>query len=392
MYQFLQSIPNRLTRVTSGGRLIREIDGLRFVAIIPVLIQHLTERFERNTTVNFTNPPESTLSNFLAHRGFLGVYIFFVISGFVLALPFASHHLKQTKKVNIGSYFWRRLTRLEPPYIIWMTIFFLAFIFQMHASFVEYLPHYLANITYTHAIIYNQWSPFNPPTWTLEIEVQFYILAPFLAYFFFFIKQKNIRRVVNVVLIILLVLIQQYLKLYLNPYSFSILGHLHYFLLGFILADLYLTDWVEIKKSSWYDMVAILALVSLIYSWSWSYELSSRFAVLISLLVFFIAVFKSHKVNQFVSNRWVMSIGGMCYTIYLIHLPFSEFFIRLTKNISIGENYSVNLLIQLLLFIPIVLALSSVFFLMFEKPFMDKNWPDKFSQKVFSVFKKGRIR
>ncbi|TDQ12008.1 acyltransferase family protein [Pedobacter metabolipauper] len=389
MYKLLLSLPSRLTRVTSGGKLIREIDGLRFVAILPVLIQHLSERFERNTSVAFTAAPETTTAYFLANRGFLGVYIFFAISGFVLALPFAAHRLKETKKVNIGSYFWRRLTRLEPPYIIWMTVFFLIFIFQKHVAFLDYLPHYLANITYTHAIIYNEWSPFNPPTWTLEIEVQFYILAPLLAYFFFYIKDKIVRRMINVAFIVILVLVQQYFKFYLNPYSFSILGHLHYFLAGFILADLYLCEWNDLKKNTWYDLVAVLALSSLIYSWSWSYELISRFAVLISLFIFFIAAFKGNFVNRFITNKWIMSIGGMCYTIYLIHLPFSEFFIRLTKNISFTNNYTVNLLLQLMLFIPVVLLLSSIFFLLFEKPFMDKNWPSTLSGKIKAIFNRA---
>ena len=33
--------------------------------------------------------------------------------------------------------------------------------------------------------------------------------------------------------------------------------------------------------------------------------------------------------NRLITNRWVMAIGGMCYTIYLIHLPFAEFLVGL---------------------------------------------------------------
>jgi peptidoglycan/LPS O-acetylase OafA/YrhL len=390
MYKFLKSIPERLTRVTSGGKLIREIDGLRFVAIIPVLVQHINERFERNTPLTFLTSPDTTFANFLAYRGFLGVYIFFVISGFVLALPFASYHLNNTKKVSLKSYFWRRLTRLEPPYIIWMTVFFIVFIFQKHQLFSEYLPHYLANITYTHALIYNEWSPFNPPTWTLEIEVQFYIIAPILAYLFFRIKNKIFRRVVNVLLIISLILVQQYFKFYLNPYSFTILGHLHYFLVGFILADVYLCDWQKINKSIAYDIIAFLALIGLIYSWSWGYELISRFAIVISLFIFFVAVFRGNYVNKFITNKWIMAIGGMCYTIYLIHLPFSELFIRFTKDITFTNDYTLNLILQLVMFIPVVLVLSGIFFLAFEKPFMNKNWPSVFLDNFSAFFKKSR--
>src|SRR5690606_39048294 len=125
MLNYIKGLPDKLTRVTSGGNLIREVDGLRFVAIFPVVVQHLHERFERNTSLIFSTHPEYEISSFIASRGFIGVYIFFVISGFILALPFASHQIHGTKEVNLKSYYWRRITRLEPPYIIAMTSFFL---------------------------------------------------------------------------------------------------------------------------------------------------------------------------------------------------------------------------------------------------------------------------
>jgi len=47
-----------------------------------------------------------------------------MISGFILAAPFVGHYLHDKKRVNLGSYFIRRLTRLEPPYVIVMVMFF----------------------------------------------------------------------------------------------------------------------------------------------------------------------------------------------------------------------------------------------------------------------------
>ncbi|WP_214226806.1 acyltransferase [Pedobacter sp. B4-66] len=386
MFKFLNSLPSKLTRITSGGKLIREIDGLRFIAILPVLVQHFTERFERNTSIDFIPLASDNFISFLAARGFLGVYIFFVISGFVLGLPFAAHKFQGKKEVKIGNYFLRRVTRLEPPYVIWMTLFFLLFVFHKHVPFLTYLPHYLANITYTHALIYNEWSPFNPPTWTLEIEIQFYLLAPFLAMLFFKIKEKYLRRIFNITIILLLVLCQQYFQFFKVPYNFTILGHLQYFLVGFLLADLYLNDWSEISPNTLFDFTGVLALCSLIYFWSWDYELFNRIMVLISLFVFFVSVFKGNYLNRFVVNRWIMAIGGMCYTIYLIHLPFAEFLILLTKKIQVSSYYAVNLFVQLGIFIPIILSISAVFYFYLEKPFMNKDWPKNFYLKLKSLF------
>ena len=398
---FFSSIPDRLSRITSGGKFIKEIDGLRFVAILPVVMYHLTERFERDSAIGqrgtIKNDPTHYLYNFgflgdfqvthdrvnhtsdLVNLGFLGVYIFFVISGFILAVPFAAHKLKDTRPVKLLDYYWRRVTRLEPTYVIWCTLFYILFVFVKHTSFANYLREYFATITYTHTLLYNTWSPFNPVTWTLEVEIQFYILAPFLATAFFTIKNKNTRRMVNVSLILLLIIIQSYFKLMVAPFNWCILAYLHYFLIGFMLADLYLTDWSNgIKKHGIYDLVAIVSLVIFVFSWSWAFQFLNRLLVVLSLFTFFYAAFKSNIVNKILCNRWITAIGGMCYSIYLIHLPIAELFIRISKNWHITNTYTVNLLVQLLVFLPIVFVLSSIAFLLFEKPFMDKYWPKKF--------------
>ena len=390
MIKFVKNLPQRLTRITSGGKLIREIDGLRFLAIIPVLIQHMYERYQRNTPLHFAENNEKAVTEFFASRGFIGVYIFFIISGFILALPFAKHSFANGKKVSVGEYFYRRVTRLEPTYILWITLLFIVFVLHGNNSFTEGLPHYLASITYTHGLIYHKWSPINPPTWTLEIEIQFYILAPILAWLFFSIKNKIQRRIINVSAIFLIMIAQQYFKFYTNPYNLTILGHLHYFLAGFMLSDVYLCDWETIKKSRWFDLIAAIALIIVLTSWSWDFEFPLRVIFVLSLFFLFYAIFKSVKVNKFFTNGWITAIGGMCYTIYLIHLPMEEALVRLTKNIHVTDYFSVNLFIQLLIVLPVILATSSVMFLLFEKPFMDKDWPAKFSASVKGVFQRSK--
>jgi len=155
---------------------------------------------------------------------------------------------------------------------------------------------------------------------------------------------------------------------------------------GFILVDFYLNDWRYLKPNTVFDVTGLLSLVSLIYFWSWSYELSSRAAVLLSLFIFFISVFKGNYLNRFVTNRWIMVIGGMCYTIYLIHLPFAEFLIRITKSLHITDIYVFNLFVQLLIFIPVILVISALFYVWIERPFMNKDWPQNLLAKAKSYF------
>jgi peptidoglycan/LPS O-acetylase OafA/YrhL len=395
MFKF-SSIPDRLSRVTLDGNIIKEIDGLRFVAILPVLIQHMNERFLKYTPIDFgaNFKSKETLVGFWASMGFIGVYIFFVISGFVLGLQFARYKLIQGKPINLKRYYWRRIKRLEPPYVFWMTAFFLIFLITKHADFFTYLPHYLANITYTHALFYNDWSPFNPVTWTLEVEIQFYILAPFLALGLFTIKNKIIRRTGVIVAILLIIALQHYffptvaeIDHYPDLYkitNLNISAHLHYFLVGFLLADIYICDWKLMNKNVGYDILALISMVAMTYCFRWNFDMGSRILFLIALFGFFYGSFKSVYFNAFITNRWIMAIGGMCYTIYLIHLPLAELLIRITKNIAISSSYEINLLVQLCIFIPFVLLFSALFFLLLEKPFMYNDWPKRLTAKYFT--------
>ena len=88
----LQSLTNRLRRVTTTGRFVPEIDGLRFVAIMTVVAFHVLT-YLRAQHPMFSAPHTEGVIERAASTGYFGVELFFVISGFILALPFASHHL-----------------------------------------------------------------------------------------------------------------------------------------------------------------------------------------------------------------------------------------------------------------------------------------------------------
>ena len=384
MFEYIKFLPERIKRITTSGKLIREIDGLRFIAILPVLAQHMTERFERDTSLTFGPDVESNPLWYIAHRGNIGVFIFFVISGFVLALPFASHHLNKSNPVNLKKYYWRRVTRLEPPYLISLTLFFLLVLIK-DGNFIELFQHYLASFFYMHNFIFGKFSPINPPIWTLEIEIQFYILAPFLAYIFFSVANIVTRRILNFILIFGIIFLQQYLGLFKAPHIGS---YLHYFFIGFYLADIFLTEWKDgLTKSLFWDITGIISLVAIWLSWSWDFELHNRLIFAVSLFIFFYSVFKSVYVNKFFTNIWIMATGGMVYTIYLIHLPISEALIIFTKHLTVTDSYTINFLIQLLIFLPIVFVCSVIFYLLIEQPCMDRDWPKKFSSWIRSKFR-----
>src|SRR6202023_4351094 len=95
-------------RITSTGRFIPEIDGLRFLAILSVYLFHLAADIQRHSTAASA---ESLPTNGLFRvAGVLnvGVPLFFVISGFILSLPFAERQRNLRKPAPLKQYFLRR--------------------------------------------------------------------------------------------------------------------------------------------------------------------------------------------------------------------------------------------------------------------------------------------
>jgi hypothetical protein len=91
-------LAKRLSRVTSSGELIPEIDGLRFLAIASVLLHHTMSIYLRESGRSAVEVQSQSVWAAassqswwvpLAYSGHFGVNLFFAISGFILALPFA---------------------------------------------------------------------------------------------------------------------------------------------------------------------------------------------------------------------------------------------------------------------------------------------------------------
>jgi peptidoglycan/LPS O-acetylase OafA/YrhL len=90
------------------------MDGLRFFAIVSVVMWHIAQLVRKDHSVLQTTFNRDVVFPFM-HIGTIGVPLFFAISGFVLSLPFAEHYLNGRSRPRIGKYYLRRITRLEPP-------------------------------------------------------------------------------------------------------------------------------------------------------------------------------------------------------------------------------------------------------------------------------------
>jgi|SRR5579863_6580607 len=376
-----RTVTSRLRRITTSGRYVPEIDGLRFIAIASVVLYHISAQTRAGTVLaSLPNPVVTAIGN-----GGRGVPLFFVISGFILGMPFANSFLLGKERVDLKRYFLRRVTRLEPPYILVMLFRSAILIFILHSSLRAVLPSTFASLFYLHNLIFGHFSFINPPAWSLEIEIQFYCLAPLIAHLYFSIQGAMRRRGICVAAILAGGVAHDYFAAISPRVEWSIVCHFQYFLAGFLLVDLFITDWARIPRHWLWDGASLLF-------WAWIFwDAEERVHYFLPLLIVaaFVAAFKGPLSSRFFRFSWVSLIGGMCYSIYLTHnLAISLIGMAFDRLHVLQPLTGWELLVPTFL---ACLALTLVFgvglYLLVERPCMDKDWPEKLVRAA-----KGRLR
>lgn len=357
-----------LSRISSSGRFIPEIDGLRFVAIAAVVFFHIVCFMAHRA-----GPAPKDLLFIVVSQGFFGVDLFFVISGFILALPFAEARWEGTAGVSLGRYYGRRVTRLEPPYAINLVIVFAWLVLRGQGSAGDLWRHLVASLFYVHAPVFHTWSTINPVAWSLEVEVQFYLVAPFLCRVFA-LRNVAVRRSLLIAVMALFSAGNWFIADKPVFISQSLPGYLQYFLLGILLADWYLVEGSRsLSKGYGWDLLGLVAWgalgVGLIK------VATPRPLLLPLILVAYMAAFRGRVFNALFCCPLLTTVGGMCYTIYLYHSPIIEEMGRWSWTLYRPElPFWRNYLIQAALMVVPVLALSTLLFAFLERPFMRPRW------------------
>lgn len=377
------SIYNKFRRITSNQLYLPEIDGIRFLAISLVVLFHIHGYFVAKTSAAFSDAPDNyrLLNTFLEH-GNRGVELFFVLSGFILCLPFAHQYINNGKKVLLSKYYLRRLTRLEPPYFIAMTAILLMQL-AIHVKPPSVLfPSWLASLIYSHNIIYHHKSFLTTVAWSLEIEIQFYLVAPIL--FRALLVQKHLRRYMILATYAALLLLQYYYP----PKVVTIYAFAEYFLAGILLADLYVSNtFADLFRNRLIIPISIICLTAIIY---WPFRslaampympMLSRILFPFTIALFFYTVLKNEVIKKVFSYKFIPVIGGMCYSLYLLHYTIISVLGRFTMGFHLTEYYIPNLLLQFFLIGVPVLAISSVYYYFIERPFMSSKWLDMLIKK-----------
>ncbi|MGI4854913.1 MAG: acyltransferase family protein [Janthinobacterium lividum] len=362
----------KLQRITAHGRWFPEIDGLRFVAIFAVLLVHILGMTLNSTPGGFAADPHS--ASFILHGERLarGVQLFFVISGFILAQPFLNELEDGGRKVSLKAFYRRRLTRLEPPYILALLLYFFGFVLLHAAPLHVLLLSLLSSIFYVHNFIFINLKPINPVTWSLEVEVQFYLLAPLLARVFR-IPSLLWRRALLVTGTVVLASLPWH---WLDRHGIMFPVHACYFVLGYLLADLRIhlrPDW---SHPLW-DAVSVVCFPVFFFIDGGHFE---RLLLSALLLLCFAGAMLGPLSRQLLARKWIALFGGMCYSIYLLHMLVFSLATRVTRHVMVFHGFYANYALHVVLLVPVVLAVSMAYFLLIERPCMDPHWPGKLLQ------------
>jgi peptidoglycan/LPS O-acetylase OafA/YrhL len=230
-------------------------------------------------------------------------------------------------------------------------------------------PHLLVTLFYQHNLVYGDTSIVTPVVWSLEIEVQFYLLAPYLATVFV-IRRHWLRRLLLVCAIVAIPSVRSLVPPDLGQRFNSLPWNIEYFLAGFLLADLFLVEWRERPTLSWWgDACSLIGWPALFVT-----MLSGRTEFLaLMALVCYVGAFCG-RTSSWVFRRPVLTtIGGMCYSIYLLHYSVEMALGTGLRHLP-SMGFLQRLLVESVITLPVVLLVSVLFFVLLERPCMDPKW------------------
>jgi peptidoglycan/LPS O-acetylase OafA/YrhL len=336
-----------------------EINGLRAIAVFLVIIYHAKIPF---------------LGEHLFQGGFLGVDIFFVISGYLISFLILKE-LKITNKFSFLNFFERRIRRIIPLLLLVILIsFFFAKYYFLPKSLFDFLRSILFSIGfssnyyfyYTNQIYGAEDSLLKPllHTWSLSVEEQFYILFPiflYLIYKYF----KNFLLKILLFFFFLSLISTEFISIYYPKINFYFLNVRVWELLsGSFLAYLQLNNYN--KSNKLYNLLPALGFflitISVIFI-NDKISLPSIYSVPVVLGTFLIIRYTNKKelIFYILSNKILVFFGLISYSLYLWHYPIFAFYRYAFQS---GESSLLKYYVITILFL---MSLISYFFI--EKPF-----------------------
>jgi peptidoglycan/LPS O-acetylase OafA/YrhL len=176
--QFTQWIASVLEGKGIRGN-ISALDGVRAIACLSVVMLHINLITTRDIQLWTPQSIPAVLSA-IAFAGDTGVTLFFILSGFLLFLPYAKALLfDEAAWPSAKQFYLRRALRILPVYYI--SLILMVIIFHPDYFQVVHLREWVFFLTMFMDSSATTYKQVNGPFWTLAVEWQFYLILPWLA-------------------------------------------------------------------------------------------------------------------------------------------------------------------------------------------------------------------
>ncbi|HEY1428941.1 MAG TPA: acyltransferase [Candidatus Tumulicola sp.] len=151
------------------------LDGLRGIAVLLVLWYHVWE-------ISFLPAPVSWLQ-FVPETGFIGVTLFFYLSGFVIAYPFVREWLAGGPPQPWREFAWRRFIKIVPSYVLFIIVAY-AIGFAQQQPGASAPADIVSHLLFVHTWFPQTYGTISGVLWTLGVEVEFYCIFPLVWWCF----------------------------------------------------------------------------------------------------------------------------------------------------------------------------------------------------------------
>lgn len=333
----------------------QDIQGLRAIAVLAVVIFHIVP--------------------FGLTGGYLGVDVFFVISGYVISLKIQRD--VQQKQFSVTHFYLARMKRLLPALLLMLLVTTLvATALLLPSELQQYSVNLLASVFFVSNFMlmaqdgyFSQSSENNPllHLWSLAVEEHYYLFFPV---FFVWLLRKplQLQAWMLVALTVLLfaagigwVAYDRDVAFYLSPLRF------YQFLAGVICAC-YLPSFSQLPKlRAWLAVSSLLLLIGCFWLYSKSTP-SPGWPSLLPTVATMILLHSAHQsslLNLVLSNRLMVTLGNASYSVYLWHWPLIVFY---KLSVSMQMNLS-----KILLLLSLSIVIGYISWRFIEQPFRQRG-------------------
>tara|TARA_B100000989_G_C19528174_1_gene468100 strand:+ start:787 stop:2754 length:1968 start_codon:yes stop_codon:yes gene_type:complete len=303
-----------------------EIDGLRAIAVLSVILYHLQLSFSGKHI--FTG-------------GFIGVDIFFVISGYLIT-SIILKEIFETKNFSFLYFYERRIRRIIPVlfFIIFVSIPF-AWNYLLPSNLESLSKSIISSIFFVSNIFFHETGliygteesilkPFLH-TWSLSIEEQFYIFFPITVFLIFRFFKRFLLQLLILITLISFLFSQFISQDYISFNFYSLTSRIWELLAGSILAFFELKKINQLKNKNLKSVMTFLGLILISLSIFFFHDEMphpSIYTLIPVLGVCLIIWFGNQEYllsENILSSKILVNIGLISYSLYLWHYPILSF-------------------------------------------------------------------